>query len=189
LIAAAFKEMPKLPSFPDDPLMLILTATIDHAFRLRQYLPDFEVVYASLSKAKLDDLKKAGIVEEDYVSLTAKKRDELLKGFEQGKIRHAIATGCWGEGVDFVHLDVLANAAGQYSSIDTAQWAGRNSRIYEGKQHGIVIDSMDQWDPWALSRAKQRMRVYKSKGWEVEKFAKYIERARNEVIPQEAMDA
>lgn len=165
--ANAINTYPKKMGIRDNPQILVLCETIEHAFRMKKFLPDFDVVYAGMNGDRVAKLKGAKLVPDDFKPLTASQRDKMLRGFEDGTLRRVIATGCWGEGVDFVELDVLVNVSGEPSPISTAQWAGRNSRIYEGKQFGLVIDSADQWDVWASGRAKRRCTTYRKNKWEL----------------------
>jgi ERCC4-related helicase len=103
----------------------------------------------------------------NYVPLTTKQREVLQRDFEEGKLRKVIATGCWGEGVDFVYLDVLCNASGSASPIDIVQWSGRNSRMHDGKLFGLVLDFNDAWDKWTLQRTKSRLSIYRKYQWEL----------------------
>jgi len=157
-----------------DPQVLVLTETLEHAFRMAHALNDqhgsyagFAVVYASMSPARKDEFVAAGLIPESYVPLGPKQRRELLRDFESGKLRRVIATGTWGTGVDFIHLDVVANPSGMSSAITSIQWAGRNSRTHEGKASGILIDSRDRWDTWTSRRAAERIKEYLKKGWTV----------------------
>jgi len=97
----------------------------------------------------------------------------MLLDFETGKLRRVIATGSWGTGIDCVNLDVMVNVSGMRSSIDAIQWAGRNSRIHDGKKFGIIIDSRDRWDKWAYGRASERLRLYAKKGWDILRLDDY----------------
>lgn len=173
-LAWATNHVPALMGLHGDLQKLVLVETLEHALHLKKLLPDFQLVYGTLSKEQRLRFTEAGLLPKDHVSLTPKIKERLLQDFETGVCRKVIATGCWGEGVDFVHLDVLVNASGAASSIATVQWSGRNSRKYEGKQFGLIIDSHDNWDTWAHRRAGERVKVYRQKGWEVLKVAELL---------------
>ena len=160
LIARCVAEVPKRYELPEDPQVLVLVDTIEHANYLSQYLPDFEVIHG-----KRDAMIGSMMDVADAVPL---KCDELRARFEAGTLRKAIATGMWGTGVDFVQLDVLVYASGAPSHITTTQWAGRNSRLRKDKKYGLVIDFSDRWDEWTASRSIRRMGTFKAHGWKVD---------------------
>lgn len=167
LFAQAVSTYPQKLGIRADPQVLILVATVEHAFRLKLLLPDFVVVYAGLSKDQHERLSALGLLPPNYKALTRIEREQMLRDFEDGVLHRVIATGTWGEGVDFVHLDVLANLSGERSPITTIQWAGRNSRLSAQKTFGLVIDCNDAWDNWAEGRADARVREYKRNKWEI----------------------
>jgi len=167
LLAAAIKTLPTRFNLGATPQILVLVETVEHAFRLKELLPDFELVYSALSKKLLYRLQSEKIVTPDYKPITNKQRQQLLRRFEEGSLRKVIATSCWGEGVDFIHLDVVVNAAGTYSSITTIQWAGRGSRINNAKQFGLLIDVYDKWNTWTERKSQARRREYKKHNWEI----------------------
>jgi len=157
-----------------EPQTLILTKTLEHALRIQAMLPAFQVVYGSLSRDQRERLTTLGLLPDDYRPLTTKQRELLLDEFEAGTLRNVIATGCWGEGIDPVHLEVIVNASGEASKILTTQWGGRASRLTPGghKKFGLLIDCQDEWDPWTLHRAYARRNTYKKHGWEITKIGK-----------------
>jgi superfamily II DNA or RNA helicase len=171
IMAEAVLEIPRRLGI-DDPQVLILCETIEHALRMKKLLPDFEVVYGSMSKDRIQKMAQLKLVPEDYKALTPKQKTQMLTDFEAGRLRRVIATGCWGEGIDPVHLNIVVNLSGSPSPIINTQWSGRASRITPDgkKQFGVVIDSMDRWDSWALRRAQERQRTYKKHKWEVIKL-------------------
>jgi superfamily II DNA or RNA helicase len=169
-IAQAVNNLPTDMGLPDDPQVLILVETAEQAFRLKQLLPDFELVYGTLTPDKRQKFTNWGLIEEGFTPLSAKNKRLMQHEFEAGNLRKVIATSTWGEGVDFVYLDVLVNAGGASSKINVTQWSGRNSRIYEGKSEGLLIDCGDEWSPWARRRARDRLKLYADKGWEVKEF-------------------
>jgi len=166
VIANALPDIAKKYNLRSDYQSLIIATTVIHAFQLSRYLPGYTVVYGGLSKAQLDKAKKMGAVDDDYKALRPKQLEELQKSFEADKLKHVIATTVWGEGVDFPALDMLVNVSGESTPIQLTQWTGRLSRINPstGKSMGVVVDTMDDWDTWALGRAKQRRRQYLKNG-------------------------
>ena len=160
LIARCIAEVPKRYALGDDPQVLVLVDTIEHANYLHEYLPDYEVIHG-----KRDAMIGAMFDIQENEPL---KCDELRARFESGTLRKAIATGMWGTGVDFVQLDVLVYASGAPSHITTTQWAGRNSRMRAGKKFGLVIDFSDRWDEWTASRSIRRMGTFKTHGWKID---------------------
>jgi superfamily II DNA or RNA helicase len=176
--AWAMENVPGMLGMRGDLQKLILVEVVEHALRLRKLLPHYEIVYGSLSKIQREKFIAAKLLPPDYKSLTDKRREIMLRDFERGDLRRVIATGCWGEGVDFVHLDVLGNASGSPSPINVVQWSGRDSRVHEGKEFGLLIDSADEWDPWASRRASSRRTIYRRKKWEIIKVNDLIRQAQ-----------
>ena len=165
LFALAIPKLAEKYELGEDPQVLVLVDTLAHAVALKKHLPDYELMYSSGSSAQIADYSED--LPEGTVALTEAKRAEMLANFSDGTLRKVIATGCWGTGVDFKFLDILVYASGAPGSITATQWPGRNSRKYEGKKFGLVVDCDDKFDPWAVQRASSRFRCYKKNGWEV----------------------
>ena len=155
----------KLVTELPDAQILILTETAEHAFRLRQGLPEFEVVCRSVSDNSRKQLVAEGLLEPSYKPATAGVQKRLLFDFASAKVKYVIATSTWGTGVDFPHCAVLVNAAGLADPTTVIQWSGRASRRGGGRRFGLVLDGDDVWDKWAMGRSKGRRRIYNSKGW------------------------
>lgn len=151
----------------ENPQVLILVETLEHALFLRQYLPDYKLVYASADLQRLKQMEAADLFDSRTDLLDAKARKKLRLAFEAGDERKVIATSCWGTGVDFPSLDALVVAGGPASEILSTQWPGRVSRIHRGgdKTKGIVVDCSDEIDEWGYNRYKKRRKVYNDKGW------------------------
>jgi superfamily II DNA or RNA helicase len=150
-----------------DPQCLVLVGTVEHALTMKRLLPDFTLVYASMSAAKQAGFAERGLLPADFEPLRPKKLSSLLTDFEAGTLKKVIATGCWGEGVDFVHLDIVVNGSGDASPISTVQWGGRASRVNKDKSVGVVVDCDDASDPWAAARSRMRFKEYESRGWRI----------------------
>jgi len=168
LISAAATDIPADYGLPATAQTLILVETVEHAFNIAKFLPDYTVVYANITPAKFAQWKRQGLIPPECSLLNDKTKSWLLRHFESGSLRKVIATSTWGTGVDFVNLDVLVYASGAPGEIRATQWPGRNSRKHDGKDFGLVIDFGDQWDPWTRGRALARERCYKKHSWELE---------------------
>lgn len=152
-----------------DSRVLILVASIEHAVYLRQYLPDFELVYGSLKKEDLEYYQRMDLLPADYKPLKPKDRKEMQQRFKSGEIKRVIATDVWNTGVDFPDLTTVINASGRSSVITTTQGGGRVSRIASGKSSATVVDIIDAFDGTASSFYRgsiSRKKTYTEQGWE-----------------------
>jgi superfamily II DNA or RNA helicase len=140
---------------------LIIVDKVEHALRLRKYLPQWPVVYGSITDEKRKMFVRWGLMQTNEQPITLEQRDHYRRQFEAGNLRFAIATGVWNTGVDFKHLDVLARADGGAGEILNTQTPGRLSR---GK-HGLLLDYKDGFDEKFHDRWKRRMSTYRGKGW------------------------
>ena len=149
---------------------LITCETVEHAFALKQLLPDFEVVYSEGGITPNDQryFQRQGLWPEGHEPMTPERKQMLTKLFERGKLRQAIVTTVWNVGVSFNFLDMLNRADGGGSPIMDTQIPGRTSRINPedaGKTVGKVRDYLDQFDQGCRQRAGRRKHNYESHGW------------------------
>jgi superfamily II DNA or RNA helicase len=148
--------------------ILIMVSTAEHAYYLKQYLPDFHVVHSGISPEKIAKFKRLGILpdtEDPNPDI-----DSIKQLFVSNVITKVISTMKWREGVDVVDLQCVIRADGLSGSIPTIQIGGRTSRIFEGKIRGLVIDYLDDFGEDLAHRARTRMRHYRSEGWNVEEW-------------------
>ena len=138
--------------------VLILVTTIEHAFGLHKYLPEFEVCYSGSSREGYTD---------KYPRMSSKKRDELRERFSKGDLKAVIATGVWAVGVSFNDLQVLVRADAQSSATYSVQAPGRVCRVSDRAQKpsGLVIDFMDTFSSKLYRAAKARSRTYEKQKW------------------------
>ena len=156
-------------NYDKDTKILVLVSTVAHAFSLGQYLPEFQVNYASLPPDTLSDLIRKGLVTSDYQPLKKKDRDSLFQDFLSGKVTRVISTDVWNTGIDVPDLAVVYNVSGRVSKILNTQGAGRASRLFAGKEYGQVVDINDKFGDYAgFSHA--RYALYKKLGWEQDGF-------------------
>lgn len=145
--------------------ILIMVETVEHAYLLKKYLPEFKVVYSPIDpERKAELVKKCVMSEEDD---PAPDVEGLKKEFREGKSPYVISTFIWKEAVDVPSLDALIRADGQPGEIPCVQICGRTSRLFEGKSLGIVVDFIDDFGPKLLGKSITRMKRYQKEGWSV----------------------
>jgi len=146
---------------------LILVETLEHALFLRQLLPNFQLCYSeqALDTERRNFFVRNGLMDPNE-SMTATRRDELRRGFEDRQFLGAIATGVWSVGVSFDSLQVLVRADGGASATNNMQAPGRVCRVdSNGKPYGIVVDLQDEFDDKFHGYGISRYRDYGRNGW------------------------
>jgi hypothetical protein len=145
--------------------VLMAVSTVEHAIFLWQHLPEFTLCHGEIEEERFDGYKRAGLLPENFQSMTAERRDMMRTAFEEQVLKRVIATDIWSTGVDFEGLQVLYRCDARESPILDAQWPGRVSRIYEGKGCGEVIDLVDRWDESFLRKSRTRKNHYDDYEW------------------------
>ena len=146
--------------------VLIVARTIEHVLAIKQFLPDFEVIYGgNLSIQDHNWFRREGLWPSGLQPLTREKRIEMTHMFELGVLKKVICTGIWNTGVSFNQLAVLIRADAAGTSIPNTQIPGRVSRIHTDKDKAIVHDYIDCFDPGFLGRSTRRERDYVKNGW------------------------
>lgn len=152
-------------AYPEEVQVLVLVDKTEHALMLSRLLPDWPLVHGNLPEARLRRLRREGVVDEDWKPQTAAQTEAVLAGLTDGSITRAIGTaGVLGTGVDLTHLRVLVRADAGASDIPSVQFGGRLSRL--GKEVGVLIDFLDQFDPSLRRKARTRMSRYRQEGWD-----------------------
>jgi len=123
--------------------VLIQVALIEHGENIVKFLPDAFLVKGETPKEVQNQIKEA-----------LKRKD----------IRIVISTTVWKEGVDIPSLDCVINAVGKKSRISTIQSVGRALRP---KEKAYIIDFLDLNQKYLEDHSKERLKIYKSLGWEV----------------------
>lgn len=152
-----------------DPQTLVMVSTVQHAFELKRYLPDFEVVYNGMDPRLRRKLLANGLID-TRETMNTKRRAYILREFEAGRMRKVIATQVWKKGINAVNLKVFVRADGETSSINSIQLPGRLSRVAEGKDKGLLIDCDDVFSDWTKQRARTRLKDYKALGFNILKI-------------------
>lgn len=167
LVSSAAREVEE--EYPDSQI-LIMVDTYVHAYALAQYLGDYTVVTGEPDDKRIKELIDLGVIDKDTEICTPKLREKYRKEFESGKLRKAIATKIWKQGVDFQDLQILIRADGLASRIHSCQVPGRLSRLGDkvSKEKGLLIDFMDTFSPDLQGRFMKRLREYRRNGWEID---------------------
>lgn len=154
--------------YDDDTQVLITVETLEHAMNLKRLLPEYTLVYMEngLSASARNQYAKEGFCPRDEPLMDLDRRQKLTRAFEKGQLKKVICTTVWNVGVSFNSLAVLIRADGGGSAINDIQIPGRVSRVAEGKEHGVVHDYLDQFNPGYKRRAAGRMKTYQANGWE-----------------------
>jgi superfamily II DNA or RNA helicase len=167
-IAATLQQLvPQYLANDPDPQTLVMVETVDHAYELRQQLPNYQIVYATLTPDRQRQLQQRKLWQPNEQILNDANRDVLRKQFEDGVLRRAISTFTWKQGVNFAGLAVLFRADGGDSDVNNIQIPGRLSRLKDGKDFGLLVDTIDRFDPKAYRRSQGRMKDYRSLGWQI----------------------
>lgn len=144
--------------------VLIAVSKLEHALVLKLMLPSWQLIHGSTDEEQIAEFEATQLLPNGRGVLCKQDdRDRLRKDFENGKLRCAISTTVWSQGVDFRHLDVLIRGDGMPGVIAGIQWAGRLAR----GSAGLLVDFWDTFDPRFLKRSETRARHYRAKGWTV----------------------
>jgi superfamily II DNA or RNA helicase len=156
---------------PKDVQILVMVDKTEHAYRLQQLLPGFEVVTGQVTPETAEEFMREGIMQDWQKLCSPKEREQAKQNFAAGKIKRVISTFVWSKGVNFLDLDVLVRADGLGSQIQASQVPGRLSRLgTDGKKvRGVLVDFYDLFSPDMKRRSEERFRSYKQNGWTIEK--------------------
>jgi len=138
---------------PKDQQLIIYVRTLTHLE---------ELVYNHLGDGKFEIF---------HGSINTKEKKRILEGFNSGDIKRIISTDCLAEGVDPKNLYVIINSNWMQSDVSVLQKAGRNRRLTEGKDYGIIIDFNDCWDQRMEKKSQGRLKHYNAKGYNVMKIS------------------
>jgi len=98
-------------------------------------------------------------------STEGEARDEIRKLFNQKKIKCVVTTAVWKEGVDIPSLDVIVNACGGKSEVQTLQTIGRGLRKTKDKDKVIIVDFLDLSHYYLTNHLAERLGLYSDLGW------------------------
>lgn len=147
--------------------VLILTRTTEHVLRLAQCLPGALTVFKKMNAEQKTKFHRFGIwhggMKDGY---TQKELDKIQEEFGDQQHMLAIANTVWHKGKNFRPLDTVIRAEGTNTAEANTQLAGRLSRVYPGKEYGLLIDCIDAFDQTLYRKSRGRRKFYLSQGWE-----------------------
>lgn len=90
-------------------------------------------------------------------------RNSFKRALDNKDVRCIISSDVWREGVNIKSLEVVINAYGGKSHIDTMQALGRGIRAFDNK----ILELVDFLDPykWLAEHAILRVQLYIKQGW------------------------
>lgn len=156
----------KARGYAGDVQVLALVETVEHAIHLWRHMPEFALCYGDRDEKEIRSYKKSGLLPENYQYIDGFRRQQMRRAFEGGQLKKVIATDVWQTGVDFEQLQVLCRCDDRDSDILDTQGPGRVSRIYDGKECGIVHDCIDYFDKSLYNKSRGRFRSYQELEWE-----------------------
>lgn len=116
------------------------------------------LVHTRLLSKMLDD---TGLVTATLTGSTSTEdRDAHIKRFVEGDVDILIGT-VFGEGVDIPEIEAVINAEGGRDMKATMQRL-RNLTIADGKTEAVLVDFIDQTNPYLVDHSLDRVRAYRT---------------------------
>lgn len=153
--------------------ILILVETAEHAYYIRNLLPEFKVVHGGLDEERRSEFIKRGLITQ--TENVNPDTDKLRKEFKDSSSPWIIATYKWRQGIDIEDLVYTIRADGASSPITSEQVGGRSGRLHKDKEKGVLIDFTDQFGHKLERKADNRVSNYKTIGWDVVQFVPTVE--------------
>lgn len=158
--------------FDQDEQSLVLVKSVEHAFFLKKKLPEYKLVYGSITPDQYLQYIDWGLTTpEAEPIMTPQIRRQMVKQFEAGAIKKVICTDVWSTGVSFNQLAGMVRADARAAKGISMQAPGRVCRRHDasGKRAGLLIDFDDVFDPGMYRRSRERFAVYRGMGWTITK--------------------
>jgi superfamily II DNA or RNA helicase len=101
-------------------------------------------------------------------STPLKSRRAYVAELQDGSIDAILCTTVFDEGIDVPELKTVILAGGGKSPVKARQRVGRGLRLHDSKSEVLIIDFMDEHGKYLHRHSKERMRVWRSEGFDVE---------------------
>jgi len=99
---------------------------------------------------------------------STKERQQAVEQFENGELRVLISSNIFNEGISIPAIQRLIIASGGKSKVETLQKLGRGLRVTKDKKHVMVYDFYDAGNVFTERHSKERMKLYKQAGFDIE---------------------
>ena len=129
---------------------LILTVRLEHG-----------QILESMAESQYPELKLKYV----HGGSESEIREEVRKGLVSGKIKVAVATTIFNEGVNIPSLGAVINAAGGKSEIAVLQKIGRGLRVTDEKKVIHLVDFFDPSHHFLIDHFGERLCIFFEKGW------------------------
>lgn len=154
---------------------MISVEAFEHALHLKQFLPDFTLIYGEglaetvrYGHSLKDRYESRGLWPAGEPVMSKERKSVLLRKASLGQLKKFIATRVIREGVDLPELKVVLRADGGRSRIAANQIPGRASRIHVSKEEGIIHDYWDEFDDLYERHSMARAQAYAANHWKQE---------------------
>lgn len=151
---------------------------------------DLGIVHNDIRNKQIKEIAEKYIAEEGYVCILVKNiehgelleemipdsvflrgenklkdRTQVIKDFDEGKIKCLIASSILNEGISISNMRTLILAGAGKAYTQAVQKVGRVLRITSNKKKGRLFDFIDSGNKWLLRHSKQRLSIYKQQGY------------------------
>jgi len=98
-------------------------------------------------------------------SMPTKEREQVKTQLISGKLKAAITTSVWNEGIDVPNLDCVIIAGGGKSEVQTLQKLGRGLRKTKDKDSVTIVDFLDLSHFHLIRQTGERLATYSEYGF------------------------
>jgi superfamily II DNA or RNA helicase len=119
-----------------------------------------ELLQSMLHKEKIDIPFADGTTDKN-------ERERILNDLREGKLRGAVCSTIWDEGIDIPNLRTIILAGGGKSMIKNLQRLGRGLRTADDKAKLQVIDFFDSSSRTLKRHSETRKKLWESQGFDV----------------------
>ncbi len=144
--------------------VLALVRNTEQALAFRKFFKA-PVVVGDITDERAAYFIRNGLMRRDEVGTIQQDGYVTQQRFRAGDIKAVIAGPKWHKAVDLPNLDVVLRMDAMSSIVSNTQIPGRLARKSEGKEYGLLVDALDDFNPALSSRWDARRAHYHKQGW------------------------